>query len=79
MSYLGNAIATYDALVSTSALSHPECPARPRRSLDNDFETISLIHEQSAGILWCYMNQPGKPVVTHALLDELLEMQAAVR
>ncbi|HEX3347841.1 MAG TPA: crotonase/enoyl-CoA hydratase family protein [Acetobacteraceae bacterium] len=78
MTYLGNAITTLDALASTTALSR-EGHYGTQRGFDAPYETISLVHEAPAGILWCYMDQPGKPIVTHRLLDELIEMQAAVR
>jgi DSF synthase len=79
MTYIATALAQ-PSCVSVAGLSHQD-EATPARGAPfaHDYENISLMHEHAAGILWCYMDQPGKPVVTHGLLNDLIHMQAQVK
>jgi DSF synthase len=43
------------------------------------YDTISLTPDAIPGILWCNLELGDKPVVTHALIDDIIRMQADLK
>ncbi|HET6307220.1 MAG TPA: crotonase/enoyl-CoA hydratase family protein, partial [Rhodopila sp.] len=47
-------------------------------ALDRLYQNIEVELDPKAPILWCWMNQPGKPIVTDDLLIDLKDMHRTV-
>ncbi len=52
--------------------------APPPNILDRPYDNLTLSIDSQSGACWCFMEPRGRPSYTHALMDDISQMQRAI-
>jgi len=70
-------IADLNAIDALSSTAHSLMPVETVAGLR--YDTLAVDLDRSQNTFWCYMQPPGKPIVTNALLRDILSLQASIQ